>query len=140
MDIDAIETTYKNELKQCKQIFSCEVEVLTQICNFQQDDVIKNRVTMKQIATLLRIPRAHHAYIAKYGSYDFIEKCEDIVNNNDRSRRRARDVKDRAEERQAMAWKRSTNQQRGQSVPLEIPMPRFYRDKEIEREKIQELM
>lgn len=44
---------------------------------------------MKQIATLLRIPRAHHAYITKYGVYDFIEKCEDIVANNDADRLRA---------------------------------------------------
>lgn len=29
MDIDAIETTYSNKLKQCKMLFSCEVEVLT---------------------------------------------------------------------------------------------------------------
>ena len=32
MDIDAVETTYSNRLKECKQIFSAEVEVLTQIC------------------------------------------------------------------------------------------------------------
>ena len=32
MDIDAVETTYSNKLKECKQIFSAEVEVLTQIC------------------------------------------------------------------------------------------------------------
>ena len=57
-------------------IFSCEVEVLSNIVRIQQDDVIKSRVQMKQIATLLRIPRAHHAYINKFGSYDFIEKCE----------------------------------------------------------------
>ena len=86
MDIDAIETTYRNQLEMCKKIFSCEVTVLEQICRLQQDDVIKNRVQMKQIATLLRIPRAHHAYIAKYGSYDFIEKCEEIIANNDRER------------------------------------------------------
>ena len=69
-------------------LFSCEVEVLSQICQLQQDDVIKNRVQMKQIATLLRIPRAHHAYITKYGAYDFIEKCEEIVANNDAKRLR----------------------------------------------------
>ena len=86
MDIDAVETTYSNTLKQCKMIFSCEVEVLAQIVTIQQDDVIKNRVQMKQIATLLRIPRAHHSYIAKYGAYDFIEKCEHIVANNDANR------------------------------------------------------
>ena len=44
MDIDAIETSYKNKLEQCKMIFSCEVEVLSQICRLQQEDVIKNRV------------------------------------------------------------------------------------------------
>lgn len=44
MDIDAIETTLNNKLEQCKMIFSCEVEVLTKICQLQQDDVIKNRV------------------------------------------------------------------------------------------------
>ena len=29
MDIDAVETTYSNRLKECKQIFGAEVEVLT---------------------------------------------------------------------------------------------------------------
>ena len=88
MDIDAVETTYKNQLKLCKMIFAAEVQVLTQIVKTQQSDVVKSRVQMKQIATLLRIPRAHHAYITKFGAYDFIEKCEQIVNNNDKVRLR----------------------------------------------------
>lgn len=100
MDIDAIETTYSNELKECKMIFSCEVEVLTAICRMQQEDVIKNRVSMKQIATLLRIPRAHHQYIMTYGAYDFIEKCEDIVHNNDKKRIKERAMEQRAKQRE----------------------------------------
>ena len=51
---------------------------------------------MKQIATLLRIPRAHHSYIAKYGAYDFIEKCEEIVANNDTKRLRETQLIERA--------------------------------------------
>lgn len=63
---------------------------------------------MKQIATLLRIPRAHHAYITKYGAYDFINKCEDIVANNDANRQREQQRKDRAIERQKVAWDRKS--------------------------------
>ena len=51
---------------------------------------------MKQIATLLRIPRAHHQYITKYGAYDFIEKCEEIVDNNNKVRLRELAMMDRA--------------------------------------------
>ena len=51
---------------------------------------------MKQIATLLRIPRAHHSYIAKYGAYDFIEKCEHIVANNDANRLKDQALQERA--------------------------------------------
>lgn len=95
---------------------------------------------MKQIATLLRIPRAHHKYIMMYGAYDFIDKCEDIVNNNDVARIKGRAMEARAKERQKVGLERIKKQMRGQSVPLEIPMPIFYRDKEIEREKIRELI
>ena len=35
MAIDAMKTDYENTLKQCKMIFSCEVEVLTAIINKQ---------------------------------------------------------------------------------------------------------
>jgi hypothetical protein len=55
---------------------------------------------MKQIATLLRIPRAHHAYINRYGSYDFIGKCEEIIKNNDTVRLRKEALDERAVERQ----------------------------------------
>ena len=75
-----------------------------------------------------------------YGAYDFIEKCEDIVHNNDKVRIKERALEERAVERQKVTLDRVKKQQRGHSVPLEIPMPKFYRDKEIEREKIQELM
>lgn len=40
--------------------------------------------------------------------------------------------------RQNAAWDRKTKQMRGSSVPLEIPLPKFFRNKEIEREKIKE--
>lgn len=110
MDIDAVQTTYSNKLKECKMIFGAEVEVLTQICRLQQEDVIKNRVSMKQLATLLRIPRAHHAYIHKYGAYDFIEKCEDIVANNDLARNREQAKQDRAQQRSLWAIERHTKQ------------------------------
>jgi len=60
---------------------------------------VKNRVQMKQIATLLRIPRAHHAYINKYGTYDFIEKCEDVIKNNDKGRLHKEALVERAVER-----------------------------------------
>ena len=93
--------------------------------------MIKNRVQMKQIATLLRIPRAHHAYIAKYGSYDFIEKCEELVANNDKVRLRNEAMELRAKERGKVGIERVTKQVRGQSVPLEIPMPLFNRDKKL---------
>ena len=63
---------------------------------------------MKQIATLLRIPRVHHSYILKYGAYDFIEKCENIVSNNDTSRLSEIQSKERAEIRQKAAWDRTT--------------------------------
>ena len=86
---------------------------------------------MKQIATLLRIPRAHHAYIAKYGSYDFIEKCEELVANNDKVRLRNEAMELRAKERGKCGIERVTKQVRGQSVPLEIPMPLFNRDKKL---------
>ena len=86
---------------------------------------------MKQIATLLRIPRAHHAYIAKYGSYDFIEKCEELVANNDKVRLRNEAMELRAKERGKVGIERVTKQVRGQSVPLEIPMPLFNRDKKL---------
>ena len=84
---------------------------------------------MKQLATLLRIPRAHHAYIHKYGAYDFIEKCEDIVANNDMARNREQAKQDRAQQRSLWAIERHTKQKRGQSVPDEILVPGFYRDK-----------
>lgn len=106
-----------------------EVEVLEQICKFQQEDVIKNRVSMKQIATLLRIPRAHHAYIMNYGAYDFIEKCEEIVDNNDRVRQREQMLQERARMRNVVTVERLGKQKRGMSVPVEIPMPKFYRNK-----------
>ena len=46
---------------------------------------------MKQIATLLKVPRLHHKYIANNGTFDFIEKCEEIIAENDflRSRKEA---------------------------------------------------
>ncbi len=46
---------------------------------------------MKQIAALLKIPRLHHKYIANNGTFDFIEKCEEIIAENDfvRSRKEA---------------------------------------------------
>lgn len=55
---------------------------------------------MKQIATLLRIPRAHHAYIARFGTYDFISRCETIVKNNDKERQKEIDREEREKKRQ----------------------------------------
>lgn len=101
---------------------------------------MKNRVQMKQIATLLRIPRAHHAYIVKYGAYDFIEKCEELIHNNDKERLRKRDMDERAEKRTKVNIERLNQQKRGRSMQVEIPMPKFYRDKEIEQERLKELI
>jgi len=61
---------------------------------------------MKQIATLLRIPRAHHAYIMKFGAYDFIEKCEQIVENNDKIRLKEQAMEERASKRTKMTMNR----------------------------------
>jgi hypothetical protein len=88
---------------------------------------------MKQMATLLRIPRAHQAYINKVGTYDFITKCEEIIRDNDKVRLRKEALQERAEERQLVTKDRLAKQARGSSVPLEIPMPKFYRNKELER-------
>ena len=54
---------------------------------------------MKQIATLLRIPRAHHKYLLKYGAYDFINKCEEIISNNDEERLKEKHMQERAVKR-----------------------------------------
>ena len=96
IDTDILKTQYENQLNLCKKIFSCEVEVLSQVVRLQQEDVIKNRVMMKQIATLLRVPRAHHKYVDTYGAFDFIEKCNEIIEYNDTRRAKQDALEDRA--------------------------------------------
>ena len=76
----------------------------------------------------------------KFGAYDFIDKCEQIVRCNDGARSREEAKKQRAEKRAKLSVERVIKQKRGTSVPLEIPIPKYYKNKEIEREKIQELL
>ena len=68
---------------------------------------------MKQFATLLRIPRAHHKYINHYGAYDFIQKCEEIIRDNDTRRLRQERLDERAAKRQAISIDRVIRNQRG---------------------------
>ena len=97
VDTDIMKTMYENKLALCKKIFSCEVEVLTAVVELQQEDVIKNRVKMKQFATLLRIPRAHHKYVDEHGAYDFIEKCNELIEYNDTRRLHREALEERAQ-------------------------------------------
>jgi hypothetical protein len=57
---------------------------------------------MKQIAALLRIPRLHHNYIANNGIFDFIEKCEEIIAENDFVRSRKEALAERALKRESI--------------------------------------
>lgn len=75
--------------------------------------MIDSRVKMKQFATLLRIPRAHHKYINHYGAYDFIQKCEEIIRDNDTRRLRQERLDERAAKRQAISIDRVIRNQRG---------------------------
>lgn len=78
----------------------CEIGVLEHIVDKQQLDVVKNRVKMKQIAALLKVPRLHHKYIANNGTFDFIEKCEEIIAENDFVRSRKEALIERAQKRE----------------------------------------
>ena len=68
-----------------------------------------NRVQMKQMATLLRVPRAHHKYISEFGAYDFILKCEELVRDNDSKRNTDDILKGRVEKRQKYSLEQSIN-------------------------------
>ena len=65
---------------------------------------------MKQYASLLRIPRAHHKYINHYGAYDFIHKCEEIIRDNDTRRLRQEALDERAEKRKIVSIERVVKQ------------------------------
>jgi len=49
VDVDVLTTKMSNQLRDCKQIFACEVEVLHHICGRQQEEVDETRVSMKQM-------------------------------------------------------------------------------------------
>lgn len=56
-----------------------EIKVLSTTLEIQQEDVIHSRLNCKQIATLLRCPRAHFRYIEEYGIHDFITSCQKVI-------------------------------------------------------------
>lgn len=56
-----------------------EIKVLNVTLDRQQEDVVENRLSLKQIATLLRCPRAHFRYIEEYGIHDFITSCQKML-------------------------------------------------------------
>lgn len=84
---------------------------------------------MKQIATLLRVPRAHHKYVDNYGAFDFIEKCNDIIDYNDTKRLRQEALEERARIRQSFSVDRAVKQMAGSRIQIEIPQPQFHRIK-----------
>ena len=84
---------------------------------------------------MLRVPRAHHKYVDTYGAFDFIEKCNEIIEFNDTKRLKKDALEARAVERQRMAVDRVTKQARGSSVPVEIPQPQFHKIRNRERRK-----
>lgn len=98
-----------------------EIGVLEHIVDRQQQDVVQNRVKMKQMAALLRIPRLHHRYIATNGTYDFIEKCEEVIAENDFVRGRKEALVERAAKRQQVTMERLSKQRQGISVSVMIP-------------------
>lgn len=76
---------------------------------------------MKQMAALLRIPRLHHKYIANNGTYDFIEKCEEVIASNDFVRDRKEALVERAAKRQQVTMERLAKQRQGISVSVVLP-------------------
>lgn len=93
-------------LNMLKKITTAEIAVLEHIVARQQEDVVKNRVMMKQMAAILRVPRLHHQFIASAGVFDFIKDCERIVQENDYSRKRSEAKQARAEQRRAIDMSR----------------------------------
>lgn len=138
IDMDIVKTGLLYQLDQCKKIFACEVEVLNAIVFKQQEDVVTNRVQMKQMATLLRVPRAHHKYISEFGAYDFIVKCEELIRDNDSKRGTDALMNARVEKRQKYSIESAINRQRGAKSMTErghseIKGRHFYKNKELEQ-------
>jgi len=60
--------------------------------------------------------------------YDFILKCEEILKRSDEKRSREEALQERALRRQYVMLDRLNKQRRGESVPIQIPLPSHYRD------------
>ena len=49
------------------------------------DEKAKNTKLIRELATILKIPRLHHKYIKENGVNEFIEKCRDVVEHHDKT-------------------------------------------------------
>jgi hypothetical protein len=85
---------------------TAEIAVLEHIVERQQQEVVDCRVKMKQMAVLMRVPRLHHHFIAKYGVFEFIQKCDRIVKENDYSRKRREARQAREQRRESITINR----------------------------------
>lgn len=80
---------HKAEFYKYRQLVTLEVHVLHTTLKRQQEDVQQSRLNCKQIATLLKCPRAHFSYINEHGVHEFIENCEKIITEHDSKHSRA---------------------------------------------------
>jgi hypothetical protein len=126
-------------MAQLQKLALCEIMVLEQIVQKQQQKFAENRSRIKEMATILKIPRLHHKYISSNGAADFVSRCEKVVKMHDVERHKQEVIDARVKLRQSVMWERVVKQKQGLSVSVVIPkteLPPLKEASEVDTESL----
>lgn len=67
-----------------KEMAAIEAQVHEKVVDKLQQDIDTLKKQLREMATILKIPRLHHKYLREHGVNEFIDKCKEVVEYHDK--------------------------------------------------------
>ena len=71
-------------LEELRKLSEAESSIKDGVIARLQKELQVVKQQLKELATIIRIPRKHHAYIREHGVAEFVEKCKEVVEHHDK--------------------------------------------------------
>ncbi len=73
----------KDQIEELKKMYSLESRVKDEVIAKLNEEKDSNKKMMRELATVLKIPRIHLEWMKKNGVDEFVEKCKKIIETHD---------------------------------------------------------
>lgn len=82
-DLEHTIKVFKGQLEELKKVYSLESRVKDEVIVKLNEEKDSNKKMMRELATVLKIPRLHLEWMKKNGVDEFVDRCKRIIETHD---------------------------------------------------------